>query len=270
MAKHRRRPSLRQTGSICKDLPGSDDKQDHSLRSIPHARHRSSSCPHRFPASKAPRDRNAAVESGLPLQSELRALPRKRGTEPDRRDDGRDRGRRHRFPRRQPRDHSHRPHRGRARAEPQFPPPGDRRSRARAARDRPLQPDHTGGARFRRPGGVPGSSRRRDRRLAALLPGRERRRSSAAKAYSKPASKGSARLNALGYGRADSGLVLNLVYNPQGASLPPAQAALEAYYKRYLGERYGIRVRPSVHARQHADPALRQHADLQRASSTPT
>ena len=48
------------------------------------------------------------------------------------------------------------------------------------------------------------------------------------------------RLNALGYGHAGSGLVLNLVYNPQGASLPPAQAALEADYKRYLGERYGI------------------------------
>ena len=52
--------------------------------------------------------------------------------------------------------------------------------------------------------------------------------------------KGLRRLNALGYGRANSGLVLNLVYNPQGASLPPAQAALEADYKRYLGERHGI------------------------------
>ena len=52
--------------------------------------------------------------------------------------------------------------------------------------------------------------------------------------------KGLRRLNALGYGRADSGLILDLVYNPQGASLPPAQAALEADYKRYLGERYGI------------------------------
>jgi radical SAM/Cys-rich protein len=48
------------------------------------------------------------------------------------------------------------------------------------------------------------------------------------------------RLNALGYGRGESGRVLNLVYNPQGASLPPAQVALEADYKRYLGERYGI------------------------------
>jgi radical SAM/Cys-rich protein len=46
-------------------------------------------------------------------------------------------------------------------------------------------------------------------------------------------------LNALGYGRDGSGLVLNLVYNPQGPSLPPPQAALEADYKRELG-RYGI------------------------------
>ena len=48
------------------------------------------------------------------------------------------------------------------------------------------------------------------------------------------------KLNALGYGAADSGLVLNLVYNPQGPSLPPAQDALEADYRRVLGETYGI------------------------------
>ena len=36
------------------------------------------------------------------------------------------------------------------------------------------------------------------------------------------------------------GLTLNLVYNPQGPALPPPQAALEADYKRVLGERYGI------------------------------
>ncbi|MEW6120900.1 MAG: arsenosugar biosynthesis radical SAM (seleno)protein ArsS [Pseudomonadota bacterium] len=47
-------------------------------------------------------------------------------------------------------------------------------------------------------------------------------------------------LNALGYGRPGSGLVLNLVYNPQGPSLPPAQAGLEADYKRELQSRYGI------------------------------
>ena len=45
-------------------------------------------------------------------------------------------------------------------------------------------------------------------------------------------------LNALGYGDT---LPLNLVYNPQGPSLPPAQDRLEADYKRILGETFGIR-----------------------------
>ena len=44
-------------------------------------------------------------------------------------------------------------------------------------------------------------------------------------------------LNALGYG---ADLVLNLVYNPQGATLPPAQYQLEADYKRELRERHGV------------------------------
>ena len=48
------------------------------------------------------------------------------------------------------------------------------------------------------------------------------------------------RLNALGYGRPGGGLVLNLVYNPQGPSLPPPQAALEADYRRHLAEDFGI------------------------------
>jgi radical SAM/Cys-rich protein len=47
-------------------------------------------------------------------------------------------------------------------------------------------------------------------------------------------------LNALGYGGAASGLVLNLVYNPQGPTLPPAQEKLEADYHRHLVERFGI------------------------------
>jgi len=51
--------------------------------------------------------------------------------------------------------------------------------------------------------------------------------------------RGLKKLNALGYGR-DPALTLNLVYNPQGPALPPAQAALEADYKRVLGEKYGI------------------------------
>jgi radical SAM/Cys-rich protein len=44
------------------------------------------------------------------------------------------------------------------------------------------------------------------------------------------------RLNALGYGREGSGLVLNLVYNPQGPVLPPAQSGLEAAYHVHLAE----------------------------------
>jgi radical SAM/Cys-rich protein len=48
------------------------------------------------------------------------------------------------------------------------------------------------------------------------------------------------RLNALGYGDPRTGLTLNLVFNPQGPSLPPPQAALEADYKRVLSERYAI------------------------------
>jgi radical SAM/Cys-rich protein len=48
-------------------------------------------------------------------------------------------------------------------------------------------------------------------------------------------------LNALGYGSDDERLALNLVYNPQGAVLPPAQAGLQADYKKELGERFGIR-----------------------------
>jgi len=47
-------------------------------------------------------------------------------------------------------------------------------------------------------------------------------------------------LNALGYGREGSGLELNLVYNPQGPSLPPAQEKLEIEYKRVLGEAFGV------------------------------
>ena len=52
--------------------------------------------------------------------------------------------------------------------------------------------------------------------------------------------RGLQRLNALGYGRDNSGLLLNLVYNPQGPSLPPPQCSLEADYKRELRARYGI------------------------------
>ncbi|MDP1611379.1 MAG: arsenosugar biosynthesis radical SAM protein ArsS [Sulfuritalea sp.] len=48
------------------------------------------------------------------------------------------------------------------------------------------------------------------------------------------------KLNALGYGLPGSGRILNLVYNPIGASLPPPQEPLEAAYKEQLAIRYGI------------------------------
>lgn len=47
-------------------------------------------------------------------------------------------------------------------------------------------------------------------------------------------------LNRLGYGRADGPLILNLVYNPQGASLPPPQAALEKDYRLRLQQDHKI------------------------------
>ncbi len=48
------------------------------------------------------------------------------------------------------------------------------------------------------------------------------------------------RLNALGYGKPDSGLVLTLVYNPVGQTLPPEQEGLEAEYRRELKDRFGV------------------------------
>jgi radical SAM/Cys-rich protein len=52
---------------------------------------------------------------------------------------------------------------------------------------------------------------------------------------------GLARLNALGYAQPGSGLVLNLVYNPQGPVLPPPQGPLEQDYRRELLRHFGIR-----------------------------
>ena len=48
------------------------------------------------------------------------------------------------------------------------------------------------------------------------------------------------RLNGLGYGQPGSGLILNLVYNPQGPKLPGPQAALEADYRRELKQHFGV------------------------------
>jgi radical SAM/Cys-rich protein len=48
------------------------------------------------------------------------------------------------------------------------------------------------------------------------------------------------RLNEVGYGIEGSGLALNLVYNPVGAFLPPAQSSIEADFRRELHARYGL------------------------------
>lgn len=56
----------------------------------------------------------------------------------------------------------------------------------------------------------------------------------------EPSLAGLRKLNALGYGQQNTGLLLNLVYNPQGASLPPAQEQLEADYKQHLATDYQI------------------------------
>ena len=53
--------------------------------------------------------------------------------------------------------------------------------------------------------------------------------------------KGLQRLNAEGYGIENSGLLLNLVYNPVGPYLPPAQKNLEADFKLELNAKYGLK-----------------------------
>ncbi len=47
-------------------------------------------------------------------------------------------------------------------------------------------------------------------------------------------------LNEAGYGKENTGLILNLVYNPAGAFLPPSQQSLEKEYKQALRQQYGI------------------------------
>ncbi|MBN8436453.1 MAG: arsenosugar biosynthesis radical SAM protein ArsS [Candidatus Accumulibacter sp.] len=52
--------------------------------------------------------------------------------------------------------------------------------------------------------------------------------------------RGLRRLNALGYGAPGSPLLLNLVFNPQGPTLPPPQGPLTAAYREHLGRNFGI------------------------------
>ncbi len=48
------------------------------------------------------------------------------------------------------------------------------------------------------------------------------------------------KLNQVGYGKPESQLILNLVYNPTGNSLPPPQPPLEAEYKKQLKTQFDI------------------------------
>lgn len=52
--------------------------------------------------------------------------------------------------------------------------------------------------------------------------------------------EGLKQLNRLGYGQEGSGLRLDLVYNPQGPTLPPAQGPLEAAFKEALAREHGV------------------------------
>lgn len=52
--------------------------------------------------------------------------------------------------------------------------------------------------------------------------------------------RGLQQLNNNGYGKTDTGLKINLVYNPQGPTLPPPQASLEEAYRQHLLSQYGI------------------------------
>ncbi len=64
---------------------------------------------------------------------------------------------------------------------------------------------------------------------------------SEAMAYLTDSIKALQMLNAVGYGMPESGLTLNLVYNPAGAFLPPGQSQLETEYKHALLNDFGIR-----------------------------
>jgi len=71
------------------------------------------------------------------------------------------------------------------------------------------------------------------------------------------------RLNEAGYGHKDSGLSLNLVYNPVGPFLPPDQQALEQTYKEQLRERFGIHFNSLLTITNM--PISRFRSDLQRS-----
>jgi radical SAM/Cys-rich protein len=52
--------------------------------------------------------------------------------------------------------------------------------------------------------------------------------------------KGLKKLNELGYGQPQNDLTLNLVFNPQGISLPPSQTELEETYRQFLSKHFNL------------------------------
>ncbi|MEO8269926.1 MAG: arsenosugar biosynthesis radical SAM (seleno)protein ArsS [Aureliella sp.] len=71
-------------------------------------------------------------------------------------------------------------------------------------------------------------------------------------------------LNELGYGHPNTGLELDLVYNPVGIGLPPDQAKLEAEYREQLSARYSIQFNglftiTNMPISRFLDDLLRQH-----------
>ena len=121
-----------------------------------------------FPADPARPARHLADQCRLSLQPVLLPLPRQCRTEPHRGDVGRGRRRRARFSGAAA-HHDARHHRRRARAQCEFPPPGDRRAQTRRQGDGPLQSHHPGAAGPGRPRGISGGEPRRGGRVDAVL-----------------------------------------------------------------------------------------------------
>ena len=88
--------------------------------------------------------------------------------------------------------------------------------------------------------GVPGRAPGGGHRLAALLTRSRQTDAQRGEGVFEESIAALRELNALGYGRPGSGLVLNLVTNPVGAFLPPDQRAAERDWKRELERRHGI------------------------------
>ena len=201
------------------------------------------------------------VNLGLSLQPGLPALPRQREPRPQG-DDGARNGRAGaRRPARPPARHA-RPHRRRAGAESAFPSPRPRGARARGPGHRPLQSHHPERARLTRtwPNSSPPRASRSPRRCPAI-----RRRTSTGSAAThvfESSILGLRKLNALGYGRQGTGAGPQPRLQPAGAVAAAGAGAARGDVQARARRALRHRVQSAVHARQHADRALRLDAGL--------